>query len=61
MNMAGSRKESRRSKEPRMRYQCLKCYRTVDDEQKALDCCDSLIQVWSTNHDRWGKQHWYGR
>ena len=50
-----------KDKEPRMRYQCLKCYRTYYDEQKALDCCDSLIQAWSTNYSRWGKQHWYGR
>ena len=50
-----------KKKESRMRYQCLKCYRTFNDEQKALDCCDSLIQAWSTNYDRWGKQHWYGR
>jgi len=47
--------------EPRMRYQCLECYKTFDEEQKALDCCDSLIQAWSTNYNRWGKQHWYGR
>ena|GEM_PF-758402 len=46
---------------PNMRFQCLKCYRTFKDEQAALDCCGSLIQAWSTNYRRWGKQNWYGR
>jgi hypothetical protein len=50
-----------KGKEPQMRWQCLKCYKTHKEEQKALDCCGSAIQGWSTNYTRWGKQHWYGR
>ncbi|MCL2143765.1 MAG: hypothetical protein FWH44_05875 [Methanomassiliicoccaceae archaeon] len=50
-----------KDKTPKMRYQCLRCYKTFNDEQHALDCCNSAIQAWSTNYARWGKQHWYGR
>ena len=50
-----------KEKTPQMRYKCLNCYKTYKDEQQALDCCGSLIQAWSTNYNRWGKQHWYGR
>ena len=52
-------------KQPEIRCQCLKCYKTYkgpDAEQKALDCCGSLIQKWWVNYDKWGmKQKWYGR
>lgn len=47
-----------------LRCQCLSCYKTykgADSEQKALDCCGSLIQKWYVNYNRWGKQKWYGR
>jgi rRNA maturation endonuclease Nob1 len=54
-------KAKKEKDEPQMRYQCLKCYKTFKSEQAALDCCGSLIQAWSTNYTRWGKQHWYGR
>ena len=50
-----------KEKKPEMRYQCLKCYRTYKTEQKALDCCGSMIQAWCINYNKWGKQHWYGR
>lgn len=51
-------------KQPELRWQCLNCYRTFkgeEAEQKALDCCGSLIQGWWTNYAKWGKQKWYGR
>ncbi|MBS7383039.1 MAG: hypothetical protein PUK35_06225 [Methanomassiliicoccales archaeon] len=48
-------------KAPEMRYQCLKCYKTHKDEQKALDCCGSMIQAWAVNYNKWGRGHWYGR
>ena len=50
-----------KEKKPEMRYQCLGCYRTYKTEQKALDCCGSMIQAWCINYNKWGKQHWYGR
>ncbi|MDR0198604.1 MAG: hypothetical protein LBI08_02545 [Methanomassiliicoccaceae archaeon] len=50
-----------KDKTSRIRYQCLQCYKTFNEEQKALDCCGSAIQAWITNYNRWGKQHWYGR
>ena len=50
-----------KEKKPEMRYQCLRCYRTYKSEQKALDCCGSMIQAWCINYNKWGKQHWYGR
>ena len=52
---------SKKDKAPEMRYQCLKCYKTHKTEQKALDCCGSMIQAWCINYNKWGKQHWYGR
>lgn len=51
-------------KQPELRWQCLNCYRTFkgeDAEQKALDCCGSLVQGWWSNYAKWGKQKWYGR
>lgn len=48
-------------KAPEMRYQCLNCYKTHKTEQSALDCCNSMIQAWCINYNKWGKQHWYGR
>ena len=51
----------RKPKAPEMRYQCLGCYKTFKTEQEALDCCGSFIQDWTTNYNKWGKQHWYGR
>ena len=51
-------------KKPELRWQCLNCYRTYkgeDSEQKALDCCGSVVQGWWANYARWGKQKWYGR
>ena len=54
-----------KKKEPELRSQCLNCYKTFkgpDAEQKALDCCGSLVQTWWVNYDKWGmKQKWYGR
>jgi hypothetical protein len=50
-----------KEKKPEMRYQCLGCYKTHKTEQKALDCCGSMIQAWCINYNKWGKQHWYGR
>jgi len=53
-----------KTKEPELTWKCLDCYRLYRGEgaeQKALDCCGSLIQgVW-VNYNRWGKQKWYGR
>ncbi len=40
------------------RFQCLKCYKTFKDEQKALDCCKSIIQSWYTNYEKWGRHNW---
>lgn len=51
-------------KQPELRWQCLNCYRTYkgpDAEQKALDCCGSVVQGWWANYNKWGKQKWYGR
>ena len=54
----------KQTKEPELRWQCLNCYKVykgAEGEQKALDCCGSLIQGWWTNYGKWGKQNWYGR
>jgi len=54
----------KQTKEPELRWQCLNCYRVykgAEGEQKALDCCGSVIQGWWKNYGRWGKQNWYGR
>lgn len=51
-------------KQPELRWQCLNCYKTYkgpDAEQKALDCCGSIVQGWWANYNKWGKQKWYGR
>jgi len=40
------------------RFQCLACYRTYKDEQKALDCHKSIIQSWYTNYEKWGRHNW---
>ena len=53
-----------KEKQPELRWQCLNCYRTFkgpDAEQKALDCCGSVVQGWWANYNKWGKQKWYGR
>ena len=58
------RKAMKAEKQPELRSQCLNCYKTFkgpDAEQKALDCCGSLVQTWWANYNRWGKQKWYGR
>ena len=52
---------AKKEKPQEMRYQCLMCYKTFKDEQSALKCCDSTIQVWSTNYNKWGKQGILGR
>ena len=37
-------------------------WRTADEiEQKALDCCGSIVQGWWANYNKWGRQKWYGR
>jgi len=54
----------KQTKEPELRWQCLNCYKIykgAEGEQKALDCCGSVIQGWWTNYGKWGKQNWYGR
>ncbi|MBQ7621396.1 MAG: hypothetical protein IJV02_03170 [Candidatus Methanomethylophilaceae archaeon] len=54
----------KQTNEPELRWQCLNCYKVykgAEGEQKALDCCGSLIQGWWTNYGKWGKQNWYGR
>lgn len=51
-------------KQPELVWQCLNCHRTfkgADAEQKALDCCGSIVQGWWANYNKWGKQKWYGR
>lgn len=51
-------------KQPELVWQCLSCHKTYkgpDAEQKALDCCGSVVQGWWANYNRWGKQKWYGR
>ena len=51
-------------KQPELRWQCLNCYKTYkgpDAEQKALDCCGSIVQGWWANYNKWGRQKWYGR
>ena len=56
--------DMKQTKEPELRWQCLNCYKVykgAEGEQKALDCCGSLIQGWWTNYGKWGKQNWYGR
>ncbi len=54
-----------KKKEPELRFQCLKCYKTYkgpEAEQKALDCCGSFIQGYWKYYSRWGdKMKWYGR
>lgn len=54
-----------KKKEPELRFQCLKCYKTYkgeNGEQKALDCCGSFIQAYWKYYSRWGVKHrWYGR
>lgn len=40
------------------RFQCLNCYKTYKDEQEALDCCNSAIQSWYTNYEKWGRRNW---
>lgn len=52
---------ARKAKEPEMRFQCLKCYKTHRSEQAALDCHGSAIQGWLKNYNKWGRQKWYGR
>ena len=56
---------SAKQKQLELRSQCLNCYKTFkgpDAEQKALDCCGSLVQTWWANYSKWGlKQKWYGR
>ena len=51
-------------KKPELAWKCLDCYRTYkgpDGEQKALNCCNSIVQgVW-INYSKWGKHKWYGR
>ena len=52
------------TREPELRWQCLNCYKVykgAEGEQKALDCCGSLIQGWWKNYGKWGRQNWYGR
>ncbi len=53
-----------KEKKPELAWKCLSCYRTykgADGEQKALDCCGSIVQgVW-INYSKWGKHKWYGR
>ena len=51
-------------KQPELVWQCLNCHKTYkgpDAEQKALDCCGSIVQGWWANYNKWGKQKWYGR
>lgn len=63
-NMDMSDSQTMKEKQPELRWQCLNCYRTFkgpDAEQKALDCCGSVVQGWWANYNRWGKQKWYGR
>lgn len=53
---------AKKEKAPEMRFQCLNCYKTHKQEQKALDCCGSFIQAWTINYNKWGqRQKWYGR
>ncbi len=51
-------------KKPELAWKCLDCYKTYkgpDGEQKALNCCGSIVQgVW-INYNKWGKHKWYGR
>ena len=51
-------------KKPELAWKCLDCYKTYkgpDGEQKALNCCNSIVQgVW-INYNKWGKHKWYGR
>ncbi len=63
-NMDMSDSQTMKEKQPELRWQCLNCYRTYkgpDAEQKALDCCGSVVQGWWANYNKWGKQKWYGR
>ena len=63
-NMGMSDSQTMKEKQPELRWQCLNCYRTYkgpDAEQKALDCCGSVVQGWWANYNKWGKQKWYGR
>ena len=42
-------------KQPELRWQCLNCYKTYkgpDAEQKALDCCGSIVQGWWANYNK---------
>ncbi|NLL94356.1 MAG: hypothetical protein GX224_01135 [Thermoplasmatales archaeon] len=54
-------KKAKKEKPMEMRYQCLGCYKTHKEEQRALDCCGSFIQAWTINYNKWGRQKWYGR
>jgi len=56
-----AQKEDKKEKPQELRYQCLACYKTHKSEDAALKCCDSTIQVWTTNYRRWGKQGILGR
>jgi len=52
---------AKKEKPQEKRYQCLMCYRTYKDEQSALDCHDSVIQIWTINYRKWGKRPFLGR